>query len=112
MAPAERPPVRPRNGAGAGKTSARPPAASRRRGLSFKEKHALETLPGRMDALQAEMKRLQAALADPGLYARDPKAFEAAAGALRRAGEAHAAAEEEWLALEMKREEAEAGAPQ
>ena len=109
-APPERAPAKPR-GAGAGKASERPSAASRRRGLSFKEKHALEKLPGRMDALQAEMKRLQVALADPGLYARDPKAFEAAAGALRRVEEDHAAAEEEWLALELKREEAEDGAP-
>ena len=31
---------------------------------------------------------------------------------LKRELAAHAAAEEEWLALEMKREEAEAGAPQ
>ena len=64
-----------------------------------------------MEALQAEMRRSQAALADPGLYARDPAAFERAAGALRRAEDAHAAAEEEWLALEMKREETEEGPP-
>jgi ABC transport system ATP-binding/permease protein len=82
-------------------------ASERRRGLSFKEKHALEKLPARMDALQAEIKRLQGALADPGLYARDPAAFEAAAAALRAAEATQAAAEEEWLALELKREEAE-----
>jgi ABC transport system ATP-binding/permease protein len=79
----------------------------RRRGLTFKEKHALEKLPRRLDALQVEIRRLQAALADPGLYARDPAAFEAAAAALRAAEAGHAAAEEEWLALELKREEAE-----
>jgi ATP-binding cassette subfamily F protein uup len=84
-------------------------ASERRRGLSFKEKHALEKLPGRMEALRAEIVRLQAALADPGFYARDPGGFDAAAAALRKAEQAHGAAEEEWLALEMKREEAEGG---
>jgi ATP-binding cassette subfamily F protein uup len=64
-----------------------------------------------MESFQAEMKRLQASLADPRLYARDPAAFEAAAAALRRAEAAHAAAEEEWLSLELKREEAEEGMP-
>ena len=49
----------------------------------------------------------QAGSADPGLYARDPAAFETAAAALRTVEAAHAAAEEEWLALELKREEAE-----
>ncbi|MPY73474.1 MAG: ATP-binding cassette domain-containing protein [Alphaproteobacteria bacterium] len=109
---AERPAAKPRKAqAAAAKPENAASASARRRGLSFKEKHALEKLPGRMEALQAEMRRSQAALADPGLYARDPAAFERAAGALRRAEEAHAAAEEEWLALEMKREETEEGPP-
>ena len=109
---AERPAAKPRKAqAAAAKPENAVSAPARRRGLSFKEKHALEKLPGRMEALQAEMRRSQAALADPGLYARDPAAFERAAGALRRAEDAHAAAEEEWLALEMKREETEEGPP-
>ena len=41
------------------------------------------------------------------MYARDPRKFETAAAALQKAEETRAAAEEEWLALEMKREEAE-----
>ena len=96
---------KPANGAKA--TERAVPASERRRGLTFKEKHALEKLPARLDALQAEIERLQAALADPGLYARDPAAFEAAAAALRASEAAHAIAEEEWLALELKREDAE-----
>jgi ATP-binding cassette subfamily F protein uup len=105
-------PARPATRSRGVKRPERPATASeRRRGLTFKEKHALTTLPGRIETLQAEMKRLQASLADPGLYARDPAAFEAAAAALRRAEAVHAAAEDEWLALELKREEAEEGAP-
>jgi ABC transport system ATP-binding/permease protein len=85
------------------------PAApkAQRPGLTFKEKHILEKLPARLGALQAEIDRQKAALADAGLYARDPRRFETAAAALRTAEEAHAAAEEEWLALELKREEAD-----
>jgi len=78
-----------------------------RTGLTFKERHTLEKLPARLEALQAEIDRQKAVLADAGLYARDPGRFETAAAALHKAEEAHAAAEEEWLALEMKREAAE-----
>jgi ATP-binding cassette subfamily F protein uup len=81
-------------------------AAARGR-LSFKDKHALEALPKRIAELEAEIGRLKKVLADPGLYARDPKAFAAAADALTAADMARASAEDEWLALEMKREEVE-----
>ncbi|MGE3935869.1 MAG: ABC-F family ATP-binding cassette domain-containing protein [Rhodospirillaceae bacterium] len=83
------------------------PAPQRRRGLSFNDKHALETLPKRIAGLQADIARHRAALADPGLYARDRVAFDKAAAALTAAEAALAAAEDEWLELEMKREEAE-----
>jgi ATP-binding cassette subfamily F protein uup len=84
-----------------------PAEPPRRRGLSFKEKHALQTLPARMEALQTEIAGLQSVLADTGLYARDPAAFDGAAAGLQRAERALAAAEEEWLTLELKREEME-----
>ena len=77
--------------------------------LSFKDKHALEALPKKITQLQAEILRLKKVLADGGLYARDPKAFAAAADALTAADMARATAEDEWLALELKREEVEGG---
>jgi len=77
--------------------------------LTFKDKHALETLPARMEALQADIERLGRSLADPELFARDPAAFETAATALKQAEADLAAAEEDWLALEIKREEIEGG---
>jgi ATP-binding cassette subfamily F protein uup len=82
-------------------------AAPARRKLSFKDKHALETLPATMDALHAEIARIDAALADAGLYARDPRRFETLTAAAAKAHAALAAAEEEWLRLEMLREELE-----
>jgi ATP-binding cassette subfamily F protein uup len=76
-----------------------------KRKMSFKDKHALETLPKTIATLQAETKKLQIKLADPNLYARDRAGFESISGEL---GELHrkiAAAEERWLELEMLREE-------
>ena len=87
------------------------PAATqteRKRKLSFKEKHALETLPKRMEQLQAEIVAAQAKLADPKLFSRDAAAFAKAAAALDAAQAGLAEAEEEWLRLEMLREELEA----
>ncbi len=82
-----------------------PPQA--RRKLSFKEKHALETLPGIMDKLHKDIARLETTLADAALFARDPKGFDKAIDALAKARGELAKAEEQWLDLEMKREELE-----
>ncbi len=76
-----------------------------KRKLSFKEKHALETLPGQIDKLQAEIARLQARLATANLFATDRVAFDAAAAALETAQAKLGACEEQWLELELLREE-------
>ena len=73
--------------------------------LSFKQKHALETLPKEMARLTAEIDRLHAQLADPAFYARDPKAFADALAKLTAAEAAKAKAEDDWLELELIREE-------
>jgi ATP-binding cassette subfamily F protein uup len=83
------------------------PAPGRKRKLSFKEKHALETLPARIAALQADAAALQAKLVDPLLYSKNPAMFATTATALEAAKARLEAAEEEWLALEMLREELE-----
>jgi ATP-binding cassette subfamily F protein uup len=62
-----------------------------------------------MAALQDEAKKLSGALADPGLYGRDPKAFADKSGRLAAVQGEIAAAEEQWLELEMLREEIEGG---
>ena len=81
------------------------PAQARR--MSFKDRHALDTLPARIAALQEEVARLQRVLADPDLYARAPDRFVQATQALAAAQDALAAAEDHWLTLEMLREELE-----
>jgi ATP-binding cassette subfamily F protein uup len=80
------------------------PSIAKRR-LVFKEKHALETLPKTIAALQGEANELQAKLADPQFYARDRAAFEEATAALGALHLKIAAAEEQWLELEILREE-------
>ncbi|WP_341908872.1 ATP-binding cassette domain-containing protein [Ferrovibrio terrae] len=88
------------------KGEAAPRAASKRK-LSFKEKHALETLPKRIAALQAEIAQHQATLNDAQLFSRDPAKYEAASKGLEKAGTELSAAEDQWLELEMLREEIE-----
>ena len=73
--------------------------------LTFKDKHALETLPARMSALEKEIAALHETLADPALYSRDPKKFAAMSEKLEKAQAELSASEERWLELEMLREE-------
>ena len=82
-------------------------APSERKRLTFKDKHALETLPKTIAALQAEIGKLTPLLDDPGLYARDRKRFDETSSALADAQQKLAEAEERWLALEILREEIE-----
>jgi len=85
----------------------RPQRASASRRMTFKDRHALDTLPARIAALHADVERLNAALADADLYTRDPARFSATTRALEAAQTALATAEEQWLTLEMLREELE-----
>ena len=79
--------------------------------LGFKQKHALETLPAKMEKLRGQIVAANAALADAGLYARDRAAFDRHTAALAKAEADLAAAEDEWLELEMLREEIENPSP-
>lgn len=75
--------------------------------LTYKDKHALETLPAEMEKLQVDIDRHQATLTEPNLFTADPAKFEETAQALDKAQAALAAAEERWIELEMLREEIE-----
>ena len=81
-----------------------PPRPGAKR-MTFKDRHALETLPMRIATLEAEIARLTRVLEDPGLYGKNPARFTATTGQLETARAALAAAEEQWLELEMLREE-------
>jgi ABC transport system ATP-binding/permease protein len=87
--------------------AAEPPPARRR--LTFRDKHALDTLPKTIAALQDDMRKLQTKLDDPTFYARDRAAFEKASAALGELQQRVATAEEQWLELEILREELAGG---
>ncbi|SEO43980.1 ATP-binding cassette, subfamily F, uup [Salinihabitans flavidus] len=76
-------------------------------GLSFSEKHKLETLPREIERLEGEIAKLEQLLADPDLFSREPVKFKKATEALVTRQKALEKAEEEWLELAGK---AEAGA--
>ena len=82
-------------------TASPPPV---RRKMGFKEKHALETLPARIAALQASIATHRRTLDDAALFARDPKRFAATSEALVKAEADLATAEDQWLELEIARE--------
>ncbi|XSG83584.1 MAG: ABC-F family ATP-binding cassette domain-containing protein [Methyloligella sp. ZOD6] len=93
--------------AGAGAPNKKPknePKPERRR-LNPKEQHALKVLPGQMEALHKEIGKLEEALADPDFYTRDVEAFTASTKRLADAQSELETCEEEWLRLELLREE-------
>jgi len=83
---------------------AAPAPAKKPAKMSFKDTHRLKELEGLLASLPADIARHEATLADPDLYARDRKAFDRATTNADRARTLLAAAEEEWLELEAKRE--------
>ncbi|MFW5642132.1 MAG: ATP-binding cassette domain-containing protein, partial [Roseicyclus sp.] len=71
-------------------------------GLSFTEAHRLDALPAEIARLEAEIAKLAEFLSDPEVYARAPARAEKASAALAERQAKLSAAEEEWLALEEK----------
>jgi ABC transport system ATP-binding/permease protein len=85
--------------------AAAPVVVSAKKRLSFKEKHALETLPAKIEALKSELQALEVKLADSGFFARDGKGFEKATLRHSVAAQELSSAEDQWLELEILREE-------
>jgi ATP-binding cassette subfamily F protein uup len=75
--------------------------------LSFKQKYALENLPKEIEQLEAQIVSLGEKMAKPDFFAKDPDGFAKASAELDRASARKEQAEEEWLELEMMREEME-----
>lgn len=72
--------------------------------LSYKEKYALETLPGKIETLAAEAAELESTLAQTGAWERDPERYDASARRLSAVKSELAEAEDQWLELELKHE--------
>ena len=89
------------------KIAAEPAPQAAKKRLSFKDKHALETLPGEIAGLEKKKTALSKMLDDPDLYARDRKRFADVSEQLAEVEANLATAEERWLELEMLRSEIE-----
>ncbi len=72
--------------------------------LSYKDQRDLDLLPMRIEELEAEIARDEAALSDPDLYSRDHGLFERLTQAVESARAERDAAEERWLELAEKAE--------
>ena len=81
--------------------------AAPKRKLGFNERRALETLPRRIEKLRADLDGLERKLADVDFPAREPAAFASATKAYGELREELTGAEDEWLGLEILREDIE-----
>ena len=75
--------------------------------LSYKQKFALENLPKEMEKAEKEIAAREAKMADPALFTRDPATFNKLAAEMEKLRHSLTTMEEEWLELEMLREELE-----
>lgn len=75
--------------------------------LSYKQKYALEQLPGEMRELEKLIADSKKLLSDTSLFTKDPELFNKTAMVLEKAETRLAEAELEWLELEILREELE-----
>ncbi|GGC09863.1 elongation factor 3 [Novosphingobium endophyticum] len=79
--------------------AAPPPPPPAKTKLSYKDQRDYDLLPARIEELEAAIARDEQALADPDLYARDPRKFAALTAAIEKARGEKEAAEERWLEL-------------
>ncbi|MBQ66927.1 MAG: elongation factor 3 [Marinovum sp.] len=71
-------------------------------GLTFTERHRLESLPAEIEKLGAEITKLEEYLSVPDLYQQAPVKFQKASSALVERQQALQIAEDDWLTLEEK----------
>jgi ATP-binding cassette subfamily F protein uup len=87
-----------------GVAPARPAASAKAVKLSYKDARRLEELEGLIPELGDQIKGLETQLEDPALFARDRTGFSKIMAELTHARALLAACEEEWIALEEKKE--------
>ncbi|SNS73010.1 ABC-F family ATP-binding cassette domain-containing protein [Sphingopyxis indica] len=76
-----------------------PPPPQQRRKLSYKDQRDYDLLPGRIEAIDAEMAGIETELSDGSLFTRDHTRFTALTEKLETLRQEKAAAEDRWLAL-------------
>ena len=80
-------------------TAAAPPPPTARKKLSYKDQRDYDLLPGRIEAIEAEMAAAETELSDGTLFTRDHAKFTALTGKLEKLREEKAVAEDRWLDL-------------
>jgi ABC transport system ATP-binding/permease protein len=96
--------MRAKPGASAGAAAPKTKPAAK---LTYKDQRDLDLLPTRIEEIEAQIARDEAALADPDLYRRDPDRFAELTRAIADARAARDTAEERWLELAEKAEQLE-----
>jgi ATP-binding cassette subfamily F protein uup len=72
--------------------------------LTYIEQRELDQLPGQIEAMGKAIAKAEAAMADPALYAKDAKRFDALNAEVERTRKERAKAEDRWLMLTDKAE--------
>ncbi|SHL54939.1 ABC-F family ATP-binding cassette domain-containing protein [Roseibium suaedae] len=90
--------------AGEKPAAAKPAAKSK---LSFTQQHLLKTLPKTIEDIEKKLAKLQGEMNDPSLYTKNPDKFAKLSAEIAKLTEEKHAAEEQWLELEMLKEEME-----
>jgi len=93
--------------AASGKSSGTAAPRAEKRKMANKDRYALEKLPGEIDRLNQTIAALEAELAAPELFTKNPERFAAASKQLTDAQAMLDAKETQWLELEALREEIE-----
>ena len=93
--------------AASGKSSGTAAPKAEKRKMANKDRYALEKLPGEIDRLNRTIAALEAELAAPELFTKNPERFAAASKQLTDAQAMLDAKETQWLELEALREEIE-----
>jgi len=77
--------------------------------LSYNQERLLQVLPKEIENLTNEIAELVAELSNPDLYQTNPERFDEASADLAAKQESKSAKEEQWLELEMLREQLQSG---
>jgi len=85
------------------------PVAAKPTKLSYKDQRRLQELEGLVAQLPERIRKLEADMADPALYAKDRPKFDRLSSTLDATRRELEAAEEEWVTLEEQREALESG---
>lgn len=90
------------------KAAAKPtaPSAPKKKGkLSYKDQRELDQMPEKIDQLTTQKEQLEAVLADPSLFSKNPNKFQSTSDQLTAVQQDLETCEERWLELEMMLEE-------